>query len=39
MKNTLFSRGIIEEDSCPLCKRMPKMIGHLLRECIYAHDF
>ena len=32
VKNTLFSRGIIEEDSCPLCKRMPETIGHLLRE-------
>ena len=39
VKNTLVSRGIIEEDSCPLCKRMPETIEHLLRECVYACDF
>ena len=39
VKNTLFSRGIIEENNCSLCKRMLETIGHLLRECIYACDF
>ena len=29
VKNTLAARGIIEEDSCPLCKRMPETIEHL----------
>lgn len=39
MKDILSSRGIIEEDTCPLCKRMPETIGHLLKDCIYARDF
>ena len=39
LKNTLAARGIIEEDSCPLCKRMPETIEHLLRDCVYARDF
>ncbi|KAL0017636.1 hypothetical protein SO802_004705 [Lithocarpus litseifolius] len=39
VNNTLFSRGIIEVNKCPLCKKMPESIGHLLRECIYACDF
>lgn len=39
VKGMLFSRGIIEEDTCLLCKRKPDRIGHLLRECIYARDF
>lgn len=39
VKNTLASRGIIEDKTCPLCKRLPETIGHLLRECIYARDF
>ena len=39
VNNTLFSRGVIEENKCPLCKRMPETIGHLLRECVYACDF
>ena len=39
VNNTLFSRGVIEENKCPLCKRMPETIGHLLRECVYVCDF
>lgn len=39
MKNTLASRGIIEDAVCPLCKAMPETILHLLRDCNYACDF
>ncbi|KAF3970206.1 hypothetical protein CMV_006074 [Castanea mollissima] len=39
VRDVLASRGIDCNRRCPLCKDLPKSINHLLRECVFAHDF
>ena len=37
-KDNLFRRGVVEDPICPICKREPETISHVLWTCLAAAD-